>query len=450
MFIILKTISEVEDYVYESYDRAYPNIDFKQPEKNYRNPEFTRQILDMLDRPDHGQYNILVTGSKGKGSVSRMVSGLLEGQGYKVGLFTSPHLVNFKERIRINGRAISDFDLIKYANVVKLHSDKIQKNLPDNKYIGPIGISAIMALLYFLDNKTDYNVIECGKGARYDDINQVYNSVAVINSIFEEHIPELGEDIVGIAYNKAGIIKDQNFIATVGQAPRVLEVIKDEAKKNKVELLEYEKDYTCTGIVVSSSGTQFNVKTKNKTYHNLNVNLLGRHQAKNAALALATVEKILGSLDYDKTRNRLDLLTWPGRLELINKNPTIILDGCINRTCTEYIMEALDEIDKKDVIFILGIPDDKDYLGVLDLINRAAKYIIMTKTQKEPHRYVKQEASNIENIYESKITYSNNIQEAIDIARSYADKEDLICIIGMQTLIRETKKLFNQDTLDLV
>lgn len=430
--------------------KALPNIVSGLPDKETRNPIYTRMLLDIIGKQDSKQYNILVTGSKGKGSVSRMLSSILQAHGYKVGLFTSPHLISFKERIRINGRAISDKDLIKYANHVKTYIDDIQESLADDHYIGPVGITSVLAILYFLDNNTDYNVIECGKGARYDDVNMIYSKASIINSIFEEHIPQLGNNILEIAHNKAGVIKpSQDFVFSACQKPQVLDIINNESKMNKVTLYHYDRDFKSDNIKLSSKGTHFDVITGKDRYENLNLKLLGRNQAYNAALAISAAENIIGKLDNDIVDSCFKKLTWPGRLEIISTKPTVLLDGCINQECVQYVREVIEEIGKKDLVFIIGIPDDKDYLGVIKSISHLGSRIILTKTKNQHLKFKDNQYRIVKEVIGDKVDFASNIDEAMDKAKALLTLDDMICIVGTQSLVKETKELFNQDTLNL-
>lgn len=450
MIDIFTNIKEVESYVYESYMKASKYIKAGLPDKETRNPKFTRMLLDKLGKPDQNLYNILVTGSKGKGSISRIVSSLLQAHGYKTGLFTSPHLINFKERIRINGVAILDEELIKYANYIKPFIAEIQKNLPEDQYIGPVGISAVIAILYYRDNETQYNVIECGKGARYDDVNTIFSKASIINPVFEEHIPNLGNDIREIAYNKAGVIKEtQDFVFSAHQGKEVVDAIKYEAMAKNVDLFSYGEDFVSSNIRIDPNGTYFDVRTKDSEYRNLKLRLLGRHQAYNAALAIAVVEKIIGGVDEDIVRACFENLTWPGRLEIISKNPTVILDGCINRECSKYIVEVLEEMGGKDITFIIGIPDDKDYMGVIQSIDHLASNIILTRTKNQHLKFIDNQYIEVKQIIGDKIYFEKTMDEAMGKANSIVSSDDIICIIGTQSLVKDTKELFNQDTLNL-
>ncbi len=447
---IFKTRREVESFIYTSYLRAIDNINTKLPDSQTRSPELTKELLCKVGNPDSKQRNILVTGSKGKGSVSRMISKLLEVHGYRVGLFTSPHLVNFNERIRINGIAISDENLIRYAEIIKPFVDEIEKKLPDNKYIGPVGITSVLAMLYFYDYKTDFNVLECGKGAKHDDVCMNDSELSVIGSVFLEHVPQLGNNLKEIAINKAGIIKrSQKAVFSAEQSEEVKKIIEEIAKKFKIELKKYGYNYKSKNIKICSQGTFFDVITTNKEYINIQLSLLGRHQAKNAAMAIGVAESLIGNLDQDRVRESFRNLTWPGRLEIVNQEPLTILDGCINRECALYVEEVIKEIGKDKIVFIIGIPDDKDYEGVLYKFRESAHNIIMTTTKHQNHKFLNRQKAKAMEILEHKYLFEGTVHESIKKAYGILGSDGLLVILGTQSLIRETKEFFCQDTTNL-
>ena len=179
----------------------------RQMKNAIRNQQAARKLLNDIGSPDRGQAIVLVTGSKGKGSTASFISSLLQANGYKTGLFTSPHYFSFNERIQVNGEAISDADLIRLANQIAPFVNKCMNELTANEYLGPIGIALAIALLYFKEQNVDYIILEAGKGGKYDDTNVVHNQWAVITPILREHIDELGPTISQIIEHKLGIIK---------------------------------------------------------------------------------------------------------------------------------------------------------------------------------------------------------------------------------------------------
>lgn len=440
---------EAIKFIYSSYMKASSKIDKTLSDRETRTPYLTRELLDKLGQPDRTQKNIVVTGSKGKGSVSRIVSKLLQDCGYKVGLFTSPHLVDFNERIRINGRVINDEDLIKYINKVYPYVREIDGRLEDKKYIGPVGITAVIASLYFKDNNTDYNVFECGRGARYDDVNMLKSNWGIINTVFPEHIPEVGYNLEDIAYNKSGVIKENQEAVFIGkQEASVIRVMQRVGHDLEIPLKIFNKHFFITNIKVTNQGTTFDLITENSKYENLEMKLLGRHQVYNAALAINLVESILGEIDIGRIRKSLGSLTWPGRMEIIDKDPMTILDGCINRECAKYIKEIIDKINKKPIVVILGIPDNKDYEGVFGELAQISDTMIITRASNN-HLLFTNQQFEIGKKYKEKCYYKIDLEEAIEKGKKVVGEDGMLCIIGTQSLIRDVKILYKQDTRDL-
>lgn len=450
MVVIFTNAKEAEDFVYSSYMNAIDKIPKDMPDMMTRSPHLTGVLLDKMGRPDKKQRNVLVTGSKGKGSVSRMISKLIEAHGFKTGLCTSPHLVSFLERIRINGNSISENDFVKYANILEPYEAEVQKQLTGAEYIGPAGITAVLAILYYLDHKTDYNVFECGKGARYDDVIRLHSEASVINTVFLEHIPQLGSNLPEIAFNKAGIINStQRFAVSANQQREARDIIQREAREKGVRLYSCGQDFLCENISIERNGTYFDVITRNSKYRNIKLNLMGRHQAYNAAIAICTAENLLEDVKEENVRGALECITWPGRLEVISRSPLTILDGCINRECAKHIREVVNEMGNTDVISIVGIPDDKDYEGVVCEMSDVSRRIILTTSKNKNLKFTTDQMDKTKLMLGEKLIYEAELEDAIETAYNLVEGDGLVCIIGTQSLVRDVKEYFKQDTLNL-
>ena len=313
----MQTKDEAESYIYQSYLKAEKHLDFRDKDALKRHPQYSKDILHKLS----GTPAITVTGSKGKGSVAYMISEILQTK-YNVGLMTSPHITDFCERFKINGRQISDADFIKSVEKIEPDFAKIEKTLAPKEYISPIGIQAAIALTYFNQNQTKFNVIEHGKGAKYDDVTNIKHQYAVVNTIFLEHIRELGKTQEEIAKDKVCTITDDvKVVATAEQKPEILEIIRNQAQQKKCRLLEYGKDFWAENVKFLKSGMIFNVVTAYNKYTNIKIPLLGTHQAKNCALAIAVCEQILPDINILKMKQKLSDLNWPGRQEIISSKP---------------------------------------------------------------------------------------------------------------------------------
>ncbi|WP_227939211.1 bifunctional folylpolyglutamate synthase/dihydrofolate synthase [Alkalihalobacillus deserti] len=446
----INTVKDAEDLIYYSYIKAINHITEVRDEK-VKKPELTRRLLDLIASPDKGQKFILVTGSKGKGSTSRFISSLLSHLGFRVGLFTSPHLVDFNERIRIDGKAISDQDLIRISNQIKGAVETIEQSLADNEYQGPIGIALAIASIYFQENKTDINVIECGRGGKYDDTNVLDNEWAVITPIMEEHVTHLGPHLSNIVTHKLGIIKDQTKSVFINkQSELVSTLLKDRLPNNKV-YKSYKNDFLIEHIEMTTKGTHFTVQTKRMTYAQLSVPLLGEFQALNAGMAVSIAEDIVnGPINEHLLRECFTHIQWPGRCEVIQLSPTVILDGAINELTANYVKEVVKIIDSKRAkrtVTIIGVPANKDYEGVIKVLSEVSDLMIVTKPDISHLPFPKDDLETAL-IYNSNSVSFPVLHGALNYVRKEEDAE-LIVIIGTQTFIGNAKRLFGHSLLDI-
>lgn len=429
------TRKEAEDYIYKSYMNAEKYMNFNDKDALKRHPEYSAPILHELSKAPV----LTVTGSKGKGSVACMISEILQ-TAYNVGLMTSPHISDFCERFRFNGKQISDKEFISYVEKVKSEFAKAEEALAPKEYISPIALQAAVALCCFNDKHTDFNVMEHGKGAKYDDVTNIKHQYAVINGIFSEHIRELGNSVAEIAKDKVCTITDDVRVAvSAEQIPEVSAIIRQRAYEKNCTLLEYGKDFAAENIKFSKSGMLFDVATSQRSYKDIRVPLLGIHQAKNCALAMAVCERILPQIDLSEIKKRLTMLNWPGRQEIISSEPFIMLDACINRASAQSVKITLEQLNVSRATVIIGIPDDKDFCGVAESMQSVADSIILTKSSNPHYIFTKKQSEYLQNkgIYSA---YTDCVEEAISEAR----KSNLpIIILGTTSLVSDVKKFFS-------
>ncbi len=425
---------DAEDFVYKSYLKAEKYQAYHAKDSEKRRPDLTREVI----RRKAGTPCVVVTGSKGKGSVSNMISQILQ-SAYKVGLMTSPHLVDFCERFKINGENISGDDFAKYMSLIQPEIDEIDSKIPENVCISPMGIQADLALTYFNANAVDFNVIECGKGAEYDDVNNVKHDYAVINSIFLEHTRELGETLEAIARDKAHVITgEQRCIYAAGQQPEVLKVIEDRAAETCTPLKCYGRDFSAENIRYSRSGMIFDVVIGDKVFHDLSIPLLGEHQARNCALAMALCLDVLGEFNIESVRQKLSAIDWPGRMEVISSDPFIMLDACIHSSSCKNVKNVMRHLGIDKAAVVVGIPDDKDYAGVVREMYPAADSIILTRSRNPHYVFTSEQCSKME---EEGIpaVWTGSVKEAIEKARTLSS---YIVILGTTSVVSEVKSLY--------
>ena len=282
---------QAEDFIYKSYIKAQRYQDYNLKDSKKRRNDLTFDLI----RKKSNTPCVVVTGSKGKGSVSKMISQILQTK-YTVGLMTSPHIVDFCERFQVNGGKISTEDFIKHICFIAKEIDDLDASLPKNICISPMGIQTYMALHYFEEKETQFNIFECGKGAKYDDVNNVKHEYAVINTIFLEHTRELGKNIEEIAEDKVHVITgEQKCVYVAKQEKKVLDIIEKQAARHQVSLKVYGKDFFAENIKYTKEGMVFDVTIGEEKIENISIPLLGEHQAMNCALALTVCKDIFNN-----------------------------------------------------------------------------------------------------------------------------------------------------------
>ena len=434
---------EAEDFIYKSYLKAEKFIDYSDKDSSKRHPELTKNAIISRSKAPA----VLVTGSKGKGSVASMISQILSAK-KRVGLMTSPHISNFCERFRINGVPISDEDFTSRVSSIESEIEEIDAGLSENEYISPMGIQAILALDYFESEHTDINIFECGKGARFDDVNNIPHEYSVINRIFLEHTRELGDTLSEIADDKSHIITEGQRCAYIAkQSPEALSVIRDRASGLGVKLKEYGKDFWAENIRFESTGMLFDVQIGEESYSDILVPLMGVHQAENAALAMAICRDIFKDFDLpydiDLVRNALLTLKWSGRMEVLSSSPFIMLDACINRESCSAVKDVLCNLglgDAKDSITtIIGIPDDKDYLGVAKEMSDISSQIILTRSSNPHYVFTDNQREVLCNTGIETIQ-TVSVEAAINLAKKQSNN---IVILGTTSVVADVKRIYS-------
>lgn len=434
------TRTEAENYIYESYLEAEKDWDYSMPDSVKRHPEFSKQILTSLD--DKRKIpTVHITGSKGKGSVACMIAQILSGSG-NVGLMTSPHILKFNERFRVNGNCITDEEFCELTEKTKVLFAPIRESLKSGECISPIGLQCALALQYFLHHQVVYRVFECGKGVKYDDVNQIFHEYAVINSIFLEHTRELGNTLSEIAKDKASIMTgDQKCVYVARQSEEVLEVLLQRAEETNVKMKCYGIDFWEENVRFCENGMLFDAYIGDQIYKDVFIPLLGHHQARNGVLAMAVCLNIMQEdFHIDGVREKLKNIKWPGRMEILDSNPLTILDACINEESAGLVRDVLKGMKISKVTAIVGIPDDKDFMGVVKTIAPFSSTVILTKSSNKHYIFTKKQTKILE-----ENGYPNICFQELPDALACAKKEKMpILILGTTSLIADVEKLYHQ------
>ncbi len=382
-------------------------------------------ILSALGEPQHQYRSVHIAGTNGKGSTAAMLSSILSQAGYKVGLYTSPHLVRFNERIKINGREINNDRVVAaYQAVKNKHGRKREPTFFE--------YTTAMALYEFARQQVDVAVIETGMGGRYDATNVLTPLLSVITNISLEHQAYLGKTLAAIAGEKAGIIKPGVPLVTGVRQASALAVIRKTAAENRADCFQLGEHFK---IRQHRSG-DFSYSGPDLHMKNLRTGLRGAHQAENAALALAACEILAhrGLLSVPETSVRQGLLdvSWPARMEIMPHKPLILLDGAHNLAAANNLARYLatdPDMNNKKILLVIGILGDKPYQAMLKKLAPLCDSVILTRAQID--RAVDPEilARTVRSM-NCRYEIIGCVAEAVRQALSRVSPEDAICISG--------------------
>ena len=405
--------------------------------------ERTFRLLELLGSPQEKIKLIHIAGTNGKGSTTAMVTKILRGFGYKVGMYTSPYLEEFEERIQINGEKIKKDTLVNLLGHVKNAIDKVI----EEGYEHPTEFEIITALmfLHFYNEKVDYGVIEVGLGGRLDSTNVIIPKVSVITSISLDHMNILGDSLKDIAKEKAGIIKDGIPVILYPQEKEVEEVILKiaEEKNSKVYLVKKEN-----GKLIDINYEELYQNLQIKSYKNtysINLPLLGEHQILNLGVALNTIEILCEleniSIDINIMEKSLQDVKWIGRLEVLGKKPTILIDGAHNIDAIRALRKNVEKYFKYNKIYLLlGILADKQVQEMIEEITPIAEKVYALTPHSERAELSEDLKKEIEKC-NSNVVALENYEEALLLAIKEADEEDLVLISGSLYMIGDMRKI---------
>lgn len=445
---MFSTFHEAVGYIFSSLNQAKPHR-LAGFDRETRQPRHTRELLDMLGAPDRGMRQIKVTGSKGKGSTARMIAGLLHLLGYRTGLFASPHLIDYTERIRVEGVGIPEPVFMELLKEVRDPLERMKRQFAPHEYMGPVGIVLAVACLYFRRQETDVNVIELGRGARYDDVNRVTAEWSVVTPVQYEHPRELGPGLADIALNKAGVIGPGQRGVTIGsQSALPGRMLETEAAAWRVPAIVAGRDFGAQRVRVTARGTEADIWTPRSRVIGLRLNLLGRHQADNLAAALATAEAFAGkTVPEAALRAYAARLTFAGRSQVLPGSPPVLLEGAINRETAALTCEVIESLGRRPVAAVVAVPADKDYRGFLEALAPVVDVFIVTKA-KNPHLRFPQDAVALASLWRP-AHEARDIEEALALAAAAAGPEGLVTVAGTQSLIADALAHFQVPTRDL-
>ncbi len=393
-----------------------------------------RNIVQTLDNPQERLKTIHIGGTNGKGSTAAMMASVLQRSGYRVGLYTSPHVMSFTERIQINSQCISEQRVARLTAMIR---QKIEKaDIP--RAFTFFDFTTAMAFLYFSESEVDLAIIEVGLGGRLDSTNIVSPVVTVITNVSYEHRDVLGETLREIGREKAGIIKEAIPLVTGVTQQEVLDEMEERCREKRVPIYRLGRDF----VIERQGGRHFRFEGRHGVLDGLQVNLTGQHQIENAAMAIGTLETMgeLGiPVSHESVIRGLEEVTWPGRLEVIRKKPWVILDGAHNPAGAQALKEALVHNFSYDRCYLLlGIMKDKEVEEIIAILAPLADETVLCRPRQDRAAPPERLLETLEAV-RGKGRIIPDVAEALDALLSTAGSNDLICVAGSFTTIGEAK-----------
>lgn len=418
----------------------------------------TLSLLSYFGNPHQKIRTVHVAGTNGKGSTCSMISSVLQAAGYRVGLYTSPHLVDFTERISINGLPISQ------PEVVRL-TEKIRQAIREGDFRSAhptfFEVVTVMALAYFAEQQVDCAVMETGMGGRLDATNVIRPLLSIITTIDLDHQQYLGNTLLDIAREKAGIIKEGIPLVTGAQQPEVVQLLAEICRARGAEMIRVPCPSPSVVRAVSQGleGQEFEVAWPAVTlplawndadassWQRFSIPLIGNHQIQNTLIVLAAIQTLSRSLSAGisaaQIARGLAVTRWPGRAQVYPGSPAIMLDGAHNPAGARQLARLLESLAFPRLILVLGIMKDKEIGGICQELVPLADRLILTRPQIDRAA----SAQEIMNILASRalipdwgrVSTAAGIPEAISMARAMAAPGDLICLSGSLYTVGEAK-----------
>lgn len=402
--------------------------------------ESIKVLLELMGSPQNQFKSIHITGTNGKGSTSAMTASILRASGYHVGLFTSPHLSSWTESIVVDGEEVTEDEMSVVLGKVREKAGELE-NLGVRH---PTHFEVLVAacFLYFKERGVEYAVIEVGMGGRDDATNVIPSSVSVLTNVSLEHTTWLGDTVEKIAEVKSSILREGTALVTASILPEVIEVLKKTTQDRKSKLILVGVDYIPIPRKIDLTGQTFHLSTPTGMINDLEIPLLGVHQILNASCAVAAVKQLNDSrISKEHIRDGLKSVIWPGRFEIVERKPLVILDGAKDVKAAKQLTETVKTyLPGLDLFTVICTSSDKDFDAMIRSLADVTGRFIITE-----HR-VKSRTATAEQIEEAVkktgVPYEIVIpvHRAIDAAKSYALEEDAVLITGSVFLVGEARE----------
>lgn len=406
--------------------------------------EAVAALLERLGSPERRFRSVHVTGTNGKGSTSALIAGILRAAGYSVGLFTSPHLSTWRESIIVDGEKINRDDAAALMGRIRVECEETAKT-PGLRHPTQFETLTAAAFQHFAERGVDFAVIEVGMGGRLDATNVISPEVAVITNVSLEHTAWLGDTVLKIAREKSGIIKPGCPVVTATTNDEVYDLLRERSREEGAALNRVGAEVRYTALESSVDGQTFRVDGRLATY-SLSTRLLGDFQVVNGATAVAVAEALI-SRGFNVPRRAIVEgirdTTWPGRLEVVQRNPLVLLDGAKDAEAARALSRSLNNIPRRRLIAVIAISGDKNIPAMVQEIAGAADHVIATS-----HR-VKSRAANPALIAGEAVKLGKpsevqpDVASAVRRALEIAEPTDAVLVAGSVFLVGEARELWH-------
>ncbi|MFP3951972.1 MAG: bifunctional folylpolyglutamate synthase/dihydrofolate synthase [Candidatus Bathyarchaeia archaeon] len=406
-----------------------------------------RHLLSLLGDPQNNFRSVHVTGTNGKGSTTAFIASILESAGYKVGLFTSPHLSSFTERIRVNGEEIPPSDVVRILSRIRPLAEGMMKTGGDETGLRhPTFFEVITAagFEYFSEKDVDFAVLEAGMGGRLDATNVVDALVSVITNVGLEHTEVLGDTVLEIAEKKVGIIKKGGVLVTATADDEVFSLFREVCRSKGSRIIRVDEDIRYRRLSASLEGQSLRVEGLNNTYPMLHTGLLGKHQLRNAATAVGAIEALgVQGVDIspEAVKEGVRRTRWPGRLEVVQRSPLVVLDCAKDADAARAVKEAImDDFVYDRLIAVVSISSDKHIPGMIGELAQAVDTFILTA-----HGVMGRAAESTKLAREVErnsrpYIVVEDVREAVQKGIEMAEEGDMVLVTGSVFLVGEARE----------
>ncbi len=406
------------------------------------------ELLSRIGNPHLKARSVHIAGTNGKGSTAAMIASVLTASGYTTGLYTSPHLHTWRERIGVNGELISEEELAAVVARFQAEVEAVNQKATYGR-LTTFELLTALAFAYFAGNEANFQVLEVGMGGKFDATNVITPEVCIITSISFDHTEVLGNSLVEIATEKAGIIKPGGVVVTSPQRDEVDRVIENTCASCGAELVRVGSDVIGEGISFDMNHQLLRVKGRLGSYE-LSIPLLGHYQVDNATTAVAALEVLTEkgfNIPKDSITRGLAQVNWAGRLQIVSHHPFIVVDGAHNSDGARRLRESLEQyFDFDRAILVIGASEDKDIAGIVSELVPLFNKVIATRSR---HPRVAAPAAIIAEFarYGVETQVADDVPTALSRAVALAGDKDLICVAGSLFVVAEAIEEANRLSL---